>query len=129
MFCGPASLRAVPDERFGSAAEKPLEIRTRGKTSRRKRGREGIAGDRKSGCADLKRAIPAVMDGNDIIIAEHPWLGGAGTRMSLSVAAIEADGMEKEVPEGVRIASIASLGAAIEDPVAAHSARRTPARG
>jgi hypothetical protein len=129
MFSGPASLRAVPDERFGSAAEKPLEIRTRGKTSRRKRRREGIAGDRKSGCADLKRAIPAVMDGNDIIIAGYPWLGWVGTRMSLSVAAIEADGMEKEVPEGVRVASIASLGAAIEDPLAAHSARRTAARG
>jgi hypothetical protein len=69
------------------------------------------------------------MDGNDIIIAEHPRLGWAGTRMSLSAAAIEADGMEKEVPEGVRAASIASLGAAIEDAVAAHAARRTPAHG
>jgi hypothetical protein len=69
------------------------------------------------------------MDGNDIIIAEHPRLGWAGTRMSLSVAAIEADGMEKQVvPEGVRAASIASLGA-VEDAVSAHAARRTPAHG
>jgi hypothetical protein len=88
------------------------------------------SGRSQSGCADLKRAIPAVMDGNDIIIAGYPWLGWVGTRMSLSVAAIEADGMEKEVvPEGVRAASIASLGAAIEDAVSAHAARRTPAHG
>jgi len=98
------------------ANRRPKELRNPG--AEKPRAATAVSAICDPGRADLKRAMPAVMDGNDIIIAGRHRPGMGRNAHVFGIAMIEGGGIGKEVvPKGVRVGG---AGARLEQRVAAY---------